>query len=144
MKKIILLIILTSSFSYAQREVWVNTSTGGYYRTVPNSTNIDNYSTRGNINPHTGKAGTITPDYENSVLSALYGLNSQTDYNLPSPNSTVNYRTPEIYQSIPIIDTYQPPKSTNQKSSTPSYKGGKYFNIEDGKRNYIKQTISRL
>jgi hypothetical protein len=29
----------------------------GYHRTVPNSTKSDNYSTRGNANPWTGKAG---------------------------------------------------------------------------------------
>ena len=37
-------------------------STGTYvmpsYRTSPNSTKIDNYSTKGNYNPYTGKIGT--------------------------------------------------------------------------------------
>lgn len=37
-------------------------STGSYvmpsYRTSPNKTKIDNYSTRGNYNPYTGKTGT--------------------------------------------------------------------------------------
>ncbi len=30
----------------------------GYYRTTPNSTRLDNYSTKGNYNPYTGKKGT--------------------------------------------------------------------------------------
>ena len=30
-----------------------------YFRTAPNSTNRDNFSTKGNVNPYTGKAGWI-------------------------------------------------------------------------------------
>ena len=41
------------------------TSRGTYvaphYRTSPNSTRIDNWSTRGNVNPFTGKSGTKSP-----------------------------------------------------------------------------------
>jgi len=33
-----------------------------YFRTAPNSTNRDNFSTKGNINPYTGKSGWIEPD----------------------------------------------------------------------------------
>ena len=29
-----------------------------YYKTSPNKTKLDNYSTKGNYNPYTGKAGT--------------------------------------------------------------------------------------
>lgn len=29
--------------------------------TKPNDTKLDNYSTKGNVNPHTGKAGTVDP-----------------------------------------------------------------------------------
>lgn len=31
------------------------------YATNPNNTKLDNYSTKGNVNPHTGKAGTVDP-----------------------------------------------------------------------------------
>jgi hypothetical protein len=31
------------------------------YATNPNETKLDNYSTKGNINPHTGKAGSVDP-----------------------------------------------------------------------------------
>lgn len=34
-----------------------------YVRTQPNNTNTDNYSTRPNTNPYTGKKGTAAPDY---------------------------------------------------------------------------------
>lgn len=31
----------------------------GHVRSAPNGTSSDNYSTRGNVNPYTGQAGTI-------------------------------------------------------------------------------------
>lgn len=31
------------------------------WRTKPNSTRLDNYSTKGNVNPYTGRAGTVEP-----------------------------------------------------------------------------------
>ena len=36
----------------------------GHYQTNPNGTRNDNYSTRGNINPHTGEEGTNPRDGE--------------------------------------------------------------------------------
>lgn len=40
-------------------------STGKYitphYRTSPNKTRLDNWSTKGNYNPYTGKKGTVSP-----------------------------------------------------------------------------------
>lgn len=33
----------------------------GSMRTAPNATRLDNYSTKGNVNPYTGKAGTKSP-----------------------------------------------------------------------------------
>jgi hypothetical protein len=36
---------------------------GGHYQTNPNSTQLDNYGTRGNLNPYTGTYGTRTPRY---------------------------------------------------------------------------------
>jgi hypothetical protein len=33
----------------------------GHYQTNPNNTQLDNYGTRGNYNPHTGLYGTRTP-----------------------------------------------------------------------------------
>lgn len=41
------------------------TKTGTYVkgsmRTSPNTTRVDNYSTKGNVNPYTGEAGTKSP-----------------------------------------------------------------------------------
>jgi type IV secretory pathway TrbL component len=36
---------------------------GGSHATNPNNTQMDNYSTRGNVNPYTGAVGTRTPRY---------------------------------------------------------------------------------
>jgi hypothetical protein len=38
------------------------THVAAHYQTNPNSTKTDNYSTKGNVNPHTGKAGTKPGD----------------------------------------------------------------------------------
>lgn len=35
-----------------------------YQRTAPNGTINDNYSTKGNVNPYTGKAGTVTKKHD--------------------------------------------------------------------------------
>lgn len=35
----------------------------GHKKTVPNKTNHDNFSTKGNYNPYTGKVGTKPKDY---------------------------------------------------------------------------------
>jgi hypothetical protein len=36
-----------------------------HYRSSPNCTTLDNYSTQGNVNPYTGKVGTKAPDTYN-------------------------------------------------------------------------------
>lgn len=53
------------------------TQVNGYYKTSPNNTNLDNYSTKGNINPYTNKSGSRARDY--SVESYNYG-SGQTIY----------------------------------------------------------------
>jgi hypothetical protein len=35
----------------------------GGYRTTPNGTQLDNYSTKGNVNPYSGKKGNRNPRY---------------------------------------------------------------------------------
>ena len=66
MKKIILTLVLSTISLISISQVQVR----GYYRksgtyvqphqrTFPNQTKLDNYSTFPNINPHTGKTGTI-------------------------------------------------------------------------------------
>ncbi len=43
-----------------------------FYKSTPNSTNHDNYSTKGNLNPYTGRSGTKARDY--SVEARNYGI----------------------------------------------------------------------
>lgn len=38
------------------------TYVSGHHQTNPNGTRNDNYSTRGNVNPHTGEPGTMPRD----------------------------------------------------------------------------------
>ncbi len=37
------------------------TYVNGYERSSPNSTRLDNYSTKGNTNPYTGQQGSVNP-----------------------------------------------------------------------------------
>ncbi|WP_074168867.1 hypothetical protein [Caballeronia fortuita] len=37
------------------------TYVAGHHQTNPNDTKYDNWSSKGNVNPHTGKEGTIDP-----------------------------------------------------------------------------------
>lgn len=73
MKRYILIIVsalalAVASDAFAQRDVYVNqytrkngTYVGGHYRSAPNNTTLDNYGTKGNSNPYTGKQGTRDP-----------------------------------------------------------------------------------
>ena len=74
MKKILFALVLSLGFltsftSVEARTVRVNgyykPSTGTYvspsYRTSPNSSKYDNYSTKGNYNPYSGRSGTVDP-----------------------------------------------------------------------------------
>ena len=56
-----------------------DTYVDGYYRTSPNNTKFDNYSTKGNVNPFTGKEGTEKPynDYNTPYINnSGYGNHS--------------------------------------------------------------------
>ena len=66
-KASIILLALASTSVLAQSHM-----KGGYVKkdgtyvapsaaTNPNETKLDNYSTKGNVNPYTGKAGTVDP-----------------------------------------------------------------------------------
>lgn len=48
----------------------------GHYKTTPNNTNRDNFSTKGNVNPYTGQPGWIQPDnkgkYQSNPINYSY------------------------------------------------------------------------
>lgn len=86
MKKLILIFILTIiSYSAALADTYVNgyyrkngTYVKPHYRSSPNSTTSDNWSTKGNVNPYTGKVGTKSPSYNNNNQYNYYNSNKKS------------------------------------------------------------------
>lgn len=61
-----------------------------YFRTAPNSTNRDNFSTKGNVNPYTGKPGWIDPDSKyNTFYYDTYSYTPTTHKSDYATNSTL-------------------------------------------------------
>lgn len=63
--RVVVAVVLISALAEARGvrvRAHVNKKTGTYvppaFRSAPNHTKADNYGTKGNANPHTGKAGT--------------------------------------------------------------------------------------
>jgi len=86
MRKIVVLLTALLGFTSVQAD----TSVSGYYRkngtyvqphyrTNPNSTINDNYSTAPNVNPYTGERGTRSPDYS---YPSGYTAPARTGYSL--------------------------------------------------------------
>ena len=109
MKTIALIItaVALSIASYAQvnpNSTYVNgyhksngTYVKGHYRTKPNYTNRDNYSTKPNVNPYTGKKGYNQPDnnyYYNSTQKS-------NNVSYPSYNSTGTKTKKTTYTTWP-------------------------------------------
>jgi len=89
MKKLLIILgLLTLATEFAQADQYVNgywkqngTYVQGYYKTTPNYTPYDNYSTRGNQNPYTGKYGTVDPYRQPSSYMPSSSLNLNTKNN---------------------------------------------------------------
>lgn len=103
MKRTLLLLLLLLGFIFQgftqvnSKHVRVNgytrkdgTYVAPHYRTAPNSTNRDNFSTRGNTNPYTGRAGYIPRDnkplYKSSTTNSS---SSKKAYYYPQPTKSV-------------------------------------------------------
>lgn len=69
-----------------------------HYRSSPNSSRLDNWSTKGNVNPYTGQPGTRNP------------------YPQPRTYTSPTYYYPRTY-SVPA---YRPPAPSHQSYSYPS------------------------
>tara|TARA_R110002050_G_scaffold24083_3_gene64361 strand:- start:151638 stop:152393 length:756 start_codon:yes stop_codon:yes gene_type:complete len=78
-----------------------------HYRTNPNNTNRDNYSTKPNTNPWTGKKGYINPDNRTNYYSS--STNNQSYY-YSKPNSS----TEKSKFDKPIANYY--PSTGNSKT----------------------------
>lgn len=115
------------------QDVWVNgytrangTYVSGHYRTRPDNTINNNFSTVGNVNPYTGKSGTVPREsYSTAYLPPI-----KTEF--PSVTNSSTYTPP------PRAITYTPSNTTSSTN-----KGGKYFKITNGTKNYTKHSIKQ-
>lgn len=76
-KTVILIVALLAFASVASADEYVNgyfrkdgTYVQPHYRSSPNSTKTDNYSTKGNTNPYTGERGYQKDEYSNPYGSS--------------------------------------------------------------------------
>lgn len=145
MKNFLFLIafLFTTALSFAQQQEWVSgytlnngTYVHGYYRTVRDYTLDNNWTTIGNVNPHTGKAGTKPRDGYTTTRT------TSSNYSTPTYRSTSTYSAP--IQRSTYTPTYTPPVTTY---STPSYsstqtiytgsRGGQYYINSNGNKTYV-------
>lgn len=100
MRKLLLCLLASmvcSSVAFADVYVRGYTRSDGtyvapHYRSSPNSTRNDNWTTRGNVNPYTGEPGTRSPDYGSSYGSQRTYGNPPSGY-APNPYDTRPART---------------------------------------------------
>lgn len=112
MKRLIAALVLLAFATPTMGQVQVNgyvkkdgTYVSPHVRSSPNSTTLDNYSTKGNVNPYTGEKGTKDPY-------------PTPDYRLTTPRSYT-----------PSTPTYRPYSSPSPPSTT--YEAPCYFNCSD-------------
>jgi hypothetical protein len=145
MKKVFFFIafLFVSITSFAQSSVYVSgyTKSNGtyvepYFRTSPNSTRNDNYSTVGNVNPYTGTSGTKPADSYYSSPSTY----SSPSYSSPSYSSP-SYSIPTYSSPTYSSPSYATPSSSNSIYSNPVYvgpRGGQYYINSNGNKTYIR------
>jgi hypothetical protein len=96
MKYLLLALTLLCNFVFA-KDVYIKPHTRsdgtyvqGHYRTAPNSSQYDNYSTKGNYNPYTGQAGTVEPQPTYQSPSYPNNRSSYDPYNSRGKSSLRN------------------------------------------------------
>lgn len=119
MKKLFFFIafLFAAANSFAQTSTYVSGYTNsngtyvqGYYRTTPNTTRNDNYSTVGNVNPYTGTYGTKQAD---------------NYYVAPSKYSAPTYYSTPIYSTPTTVYT--------------GSRGSQYYIDSNGNKSYISR-----
>lgn len=161
MKKLFLLIafLFISALTFAQNQVWVNgytrsngTYVQGHYRTAPNYTRNDNWTTVGNVNPHTGKRGYLRGDgYTTTRTYSSTPTYTRTTYTAPTysaPTYTRTTYTTPTYSVPSPTPTYTTPTYSSSSYSTPSYsgsqtlytgpRGGTYYINSNGNKSYVR------
>lgn len=142
MKNLLFLIafLFTTALSFSQVSVRGYYRSNGTYvqphqRTAPNYTRNDNYSTIGNTNPYTGKAGTVPRDgYTSTITSSTYSTPtsySSSSYSEPAYRSTY---TPSTY-STPT--TYSAPSYSSAQTIYSGSRGGQYYINSNGNKTYV-------
>ena len=94
------------------------TYVSGYYKTTPNTSNRDNFSTKPNVNPYTNQPGYVQPDTKplSTYPTSLYSTPASSQP-ANSPYSTPSYSTPAL-QTGP--------------------RGGTYYINRNGNKTYVK------
>lgn len=144
MKNFLFLIafLFTTALSFAQVSVRGYYRSNGTYvqphqRTAPNYTRNDNYSTIGNINPYTGKAGTQPRDgYTRTKITSSH-------YSAPTYNNTSTYSAPteiSIYTPTytPTVTTYSTPSYSSSQTIYTGSRGGQYYINSNGNKTYVR------
>lgn len=130
MKNLLFIIafLFATVFTFAQ-DVYVQgytrsngTYVQGYYRTAPNATKNDNYSTVRNTNPYTGTAGSQPRD--------SYSTTSSTYYTTPSTYSSTSTYTPT---------TYSTPSYSSSNTIYTGSRGGQYYINSNGNKTYVSR-----
>ena len=115
MKKLFICLFLMITTCCFSQDVHVNgyiTGNGTYvqphYRTAPDNTQYNNYSTVGNVNPYTGKAGYIQPTYGTVYTSiSVPSIQQVVPIKQAVYNVTSNeYRINTVSNSRSSISTY--------------------------------------
>jgi len=81
--------LLLLSFTVLSKDIYVKgytksngTVVAGHYRTSPDSTINNNFSTKGNVNPYTGENGWITKGQEENTSFRQNGISDSSKNNL--------------------------------------------------------------
>jgi hypothetical protein len=86
-----------------------------HYRTAPNDTKLDNWSTKGNVNPYTGKEGTKDPGIGSGGLGYNGGTSPGPVF-VPTPSTTSNALIQQ--QGASPIKIYEQPVTCVGSSTT--------------------------
>src|SRR5688572_27971798 len=112
-----------SSYTYVNGYTRSNgTYVQAHYRTLPNNTLNDNWSTIGNVNPFTGIAGTKRGD-------SYYSTSSYNNYSIPSYTSSSYYNS--INSIFSTTSNYANAYTTSNyysNYSAPNYNTTSYYN----------------
>jgi hypothetical protein len=151
MKNLWLFIVFffTTAFTFAQSHVWVNgytrsngTTVQGHYRTAPDNTITNNWSTVGNVNPYTGKAGTVmaSSSYNTTDVPRTYISTYKPVTYIPKTyTTTATCAAPirEIYYSSPTY--YQTPSYSTTSTIYTGPRGGNYYINGSGNKTYVSR-----